>query len=184
MSKTPRPLRLIRISATLSTPEAERERDMQQRITPFLWFDGQAEEAMNHYVSIFKNSRVVSVSRYGDAGPAPSGTVMSATFVLDGQQFMALNGGPQFPFTEAVSFFVNCETQQEVDELWAKLGEGGEPQQCGWLKDKYGLSWQIIPTALGTMLGDPDPEKAGRVMQAMLQMQKIDVKTLEAAYAG
>ncbi len=157
---------------------------MQQRITPFLWFDSQAEEAMNFYVSIFENSKVISVSRYGDGGAGPSGSVMSATFQLDGQDFMALNGGPLFPFTEAISFFVNCETQQEVDELWAKLGEGGEPQQCGWLKDRYGLSWQVIPRALGQMLGDQDPEKSGRVLQAMLQMQKIDVKALEAAYRG
>ncbi len=156
---------------------------MQQSITPFLWFDSNAEEAMNFYVSIFKNSKVVSVNRYGDAGPGPSGTVMSATFQLDGQQFMALNGGPQFRFTEAISFFVDCETQQEVDELWEKLCEGGEPQQCGWLKDRYGLSWQIIPRALGRMLNDEDPEKAGRAMQAMLQMQKIDVAALERAFA-
>jgi predicted 3-demethylubiquinone-9 3-methyltransferase (glyoxalase superfamily) len=157
---------------------------MEQRITPFLWFDDKAEEAMNHYVSIFKNSRVLNVSRYGDAGPGPSGTVMSVTFELDGQQFIALNGGPHFAFTEAISFFVNCQTQQEVDELWDKLCEGGQPSQCGWLKDKYGLSWQIIPKSLGEMLGDPNPEKSGRVMRAMLQMQKIDVKTLERAYAG
>jgi predicted 3-demethylubiquinone-9 3-methyltransferase (glyoxalase superfamily) len=156
---------------------------MQQRITPSLWFDGNAEEAINHYTSIFKNSKIVNLNRYGDAGPGPSGSVMSATFELEGQQFMALNGGPQFAFTEAISFFVNCETQEDVDELWDKLCEGGQPSRCGWLKDKYGLSWQIIPRALGEMLSDRDPEKAGRVMQAMLQMQKIDVKTLERAYA-
>jgi predicted 3-demethylubiquinone-9 3-methyltransferase (glyoxalase superfamily) len=158
---------------------------MPQRITPFLWFDGTAEEAINLYVSIFKNSRIVSITRYGDAGPGPSGTVMSANFELEGQEFMALNGGPQFPFTEAISFLVNCESQQEVDELWDKLtANGGEGQPCGWLKDRYGLSWQIIPTALGRMLGDPDPARAGRVMQAMLHMKKIDIKALEEAYAG
>jgi predicted 3-demethylubiquinone-9 3-methyltransferase (glyoxalase superfamily) len=156
---------------------------MQQKITPFLWFDGNAEEAMNLYVSIFKNSKIGSVTRYGEGGPGPSGTVMSATFQLDGQEFMALNGGPLYSFTEAISFFVNCETQQEVDELWEKLTEGGEPSRCGWLKDKFGLSWQIIPRALGEMLSDKDPEKAGRVLQAMLQMQKLDIKTLERAYS-
>jgi predicted 3-demethylubiquinone-9 3-methyltransferase (glyoxalase superfamily) len=148
-----------------------------QKITPFLWFDNQAEEAMNFYLSIFKNSKVLSVNRAGEDGP-----VMSVTFVLDGQEFMALNAGPQFKFTEAISFFVNCETQQEVDELWAKLTEGGEEGRCGWLKDKYGLSWQIIPTALGEMLNDKDPVKAKRVMDAMLQMNKIDVGALTRAY--
>ena len=157
---------------------------MQHKITPFLWFNDNAEEAMNYYVSIFKNSKVLSINRYGDAGPGPSGSVMTATFELDGLQFTALNGGPEFGFTEAISFFVNCDTQQEVDELWDKLCAGGEASMCGWLKDKYGLSWQIIPNALGEMLGDKDPEKAGRVMKAMLQMQKIDVKKLEEAYAG
>ncbi len=155
-----------------------------QKITPFLWFDGKAEEAMNFYVSIFKNSKVVRVSRYGDAGPGPKGTVMSATFQLEGQEFFALNGGPQFTFSPAVSFFVNCETQQEVDELWEKLSDGGEQEQCGWLRDKYGLSWQIIPSVLGTMLQDKDPAKAQRVMQAMLQMKKIDIARLQAAYEG
>jgi predicted 3-demethylubiquinone-9 3-methyltransferase (glyoxalase superfamily) len=153
-----------------------------QKITPFLWFDGKAEEAMNFYVSIFKNSKVVSVSRYGEAGPAPKGTVMSATFQLDGQEFLALNGGPLFQFTPAISFFVNCETQDEVDELWEKLSAGGERQKCGWLKDKYGLSWQIIPSVLGQMLQDKDPEKSRRVMQAMLQMNKLDIKGLREAY--
>ena len=157
---------------------------MQQKITPFLWFDDTAEEAMNYYVSIFKNSKVLSVNRYGDAGPGPSGAVMTATFKLDGQTFIALNGGPEFGFTEAISFFVDCETQDEVDELWDKLCAGGQPSQCGWLKDKYGLSWQIIPRALGEMLGDKDPEKAGRAMQAMLQMQKIDVTKLKEALDG
>ena len=157
---------------------------MQQKITTFLWFDDNAEEAMNHYVSIFKNSKVLNVSRFGEGGPGTSGAVMTATFELEGQEFMALNGGPAFPFTEAISLFVSCETQAEVDELWDKLVEGGSPSQCGWLKDKFGLSWQIIPNALGKLMGDKDPEKAGRVMQAMLQMQKIDIKALERAYAG
>jgi predicted 3-demethylubiquinone-9 3-methyltransferase (glyoxalase superfamily) len=153
-----------------------------QKITPFLWFDGKAEEAMNFYVSIFKNSKVGRVTRYGDAGPGPKGSVMSATFQLEGQEFFALNGGPQFQFTPAISFFVNCETQQEVDELWEKLSAGGEKNRCGWLRDKYGLSWQIIPTALGKMLGDKDPVKANRAMKAMLQMDKIDIKGLKQAY--
>ena len=155
------------------------------KITPFLWFDDKAEEAMNFYVSIFKNSRVGSVTRYGDAGPGPKGTVMSATFQLDGQDFFALNGGPLFKFTEAISFFVNCETQAEVDELWEKLtADGGSPQRCGWLKDKYGLSWQIIPKALGEMLSDKDPQKSQRIMQAMLQMNKIDIQRLKEAYGA
>jgi len=155
------------------------------KITPFLWFDDKAEEAMNFYVSIFKNSKVRSVTRYGDAGPGPKGTVMSATFQLDGQDFFALNGGPLFKFTEAISFFVNCETQEEVDELSEKLtAGGGAPQRCGWLKDKYGLSWQIIPKALGEMLGDKDPQKSQRVMQAMLQMNKIDIQRLKEAYGA
>ena len=155
------------------------------KITPFLWFDDKAEEAMNFYVSIFKNSKVGNVTRYGDAGPGPKGTVMSATFQLDGQDFFALNGGPLFKFTEAISFFVNCETQEEVDELWEKLtADGGSPQRCGWLKDKYGLSWQIIPKALGEMLGDKDPQKSQRVMQAMLKMNKIDIQRLKEAYGA
>ena len=153
-----------------------------QKITPFLWFNDNAEEAMNFYVSIFKNSKIGRVTRYGDAGPGPKGTVMSATFQLDGQEFFALNGGPQFTFTEAISFFVNCETQEEVDELWEKLSEGGRKNSCGWLKDKFGLSWQIIPTVLGQMLGDKDPAKSQRVMQAMLQMTKIDINGLKRAY--
>ncbi len=154
-----------------------------RKITPFLWFDNQAEEAMNFYVSIFKNSKVGRVTRYGEAGPGPKGTVMSATFQLEGQDFFALNGGPLFSFTPAISFFVNCETQQEVDDLWEKLSAGGKKERCGWLKDKYGLSWQIIPTALGEMLGDKDPQKAGRVMQAMMQMGKIEIEGLQRAYA-
>jgi predicted 3-demethylubiquinone-9 3-methyltransferase (glyoxalase superfamily) len=155
-----------------------------RKITPFLWFDGKAEEAMDFYVSIFKNSRIVSVTRYGEEGPGPKGTVMSATFQLEGQEFYALNGGPQFTFSPAISFFVNCKTQQEVDRLWDKLSEGGEKQRCGWLKDKYGLSWQIIPTVLSEMLQDKDAEKSKRVMKAMLQMDKIDITTLKQAYDG
>jgi predicted 3-demethylubiquinone-9 3-methyltransferase (glyoxalase superfamily) len=153
-----------------------------QKITPFLWFDNQAEEAMNFYLSIFKNSKVLNVARYGEGGPAPAGQLMSATFELDGQPFMALNAGPQFHFTEAISFYVSCETQQEVDELWTKLSAGGEEGRCGWLKDKFGLSWQIIPNALGEMLGDKDPQKARRTMEAMLQMDKIDIAVLKRAY--
>ena len=153
-----------------------------QKIVPFLWFNDNAEEAMNFYVSVFKNSKVGRVTRYGDAGPGPKGSVMWCTFTLEGQEFHALNGGPHFKFTQAISLFVNCETQQEVDELWKKLSAGGREDQCGWLQDKYGLSWQIIPTALGKMLGDKDPEKANRVMQAMLQMKKIDIKGLQQAY--
>src|SRR5580704_5792418 len=152
------------------------------KITPFLWFDDKAEEAMNFYVSVFKNSKVGRVSRYGEGGPGPKGTVMSATFQLDGQDFFALNGGPQFKFTPAISFFVNCETQQEVDELWDKLSAGGRTDRCGWLQDKFGLSWQIIPTVLGQLLQDKDAKKSQRVMQAMLQMEKIDIKKLEQAY--
>ena len=153
-----------------------------QKITPFLWFHSQAEEAANFYVSIFKDSRIKSVSRYGEGGPGAKGSVMSVTFQLEGQDFMALNGGPLFSFTPAVSFFVNCETQQEIDELWEKLTAGGGEVRCGWLKDKYGLSWQIVPTALGEMLQDPDPEKSKRVMQALMQMNKLDIAALKQAY--
>ena len=153
-----------------------------QKITPFLWFDGQAEEAMNFYVSIFKNSKAGTITRCGAHGPGPKGSVLTASFQLDGLEFIALNGGPMFKFTEAISFFVHCETQQEVDELWGKLSAGGEVQQCGWLKDKFGVSWQIIPTALSRMMNDPDAAKAGRVMQAMLQMTKIDIAALQRAY--
>ncbi len=151
------------------------------KITPFLWFDHQAEEAVNFYVSIFKNSKVVSMSRYGEAGPGPKGSVMSAVFQLEGQEFIALNGGPVFNFSPAISFFVNCETQQEVDELWEKLGEGGKTNQCGWLDDKFGLTWQIVPTVLGKLLSSPDPEKAKRVMQAMMKMTKLIIADLENA---
>jgi predicted 3-demethylubiquinone-9 3-methyltransferase (glyoxalase superfamily) len=154
-----------------------------QKITPFLWFDGKAEEAMNFYVSIFKNSKVGGVTRYGEGGPGQKGTVMSATFQLEGQDFMALNGGPHFTFSPAISFFVSCETQAEVDELWEKLSAGGEKSRCGWLKDKFGVSWQIIPTVLGQLLHDKDPVKSTNVMNAMLQIDKIDVKRLQDAYA-
>ena len=150
-----------------------------QKIIPFLWFDGKVEEAMNFYISVFENSKVTNVVRRGENGP-----VITATFELEGQQFYALNGGPAFKFTEAISFFVNCETQEEVDGLWDKLLEGGNAQQCGWLKDKFGLSWQIIPSVLGKLLGDKDPVKAKRVMDAMLQMVKIDIDRLQKAYQG
>jgi predicted 3-demethylubiquinone-9 3-methyltransferase (glyoxalase superfamily) len=157
-----------------------------QKITPCLWFDNQAEEAVKFYVSIFKNAKVGSVARYGEEGAKvsgrPKGTVMTVTFQLDGQEFMALNGGPMFKFTEAISFIVNCKTQQEVDEFWEKLSQGGEEGPCGWLKDKYGVSWQIVPTVLGEMMQDKDPEKSERVMKAMLQMKKLDIKSLEQAY--
>ena len=148
-----------------------------KKITPFLWFDTQAEEAMNFYVSIFKNSKVLGVT------PGPEGRAMSVSFELEGQEFIGLNAGPEFKFNEAISFFVDCKTQAEVDELWEKLtADGGEESMCGWLKDKYGLSWQIIPQGLSQMLGDPDPAKAQRVMQAMLKMNKIDLAGLEQAY--
>jgi predicted 3-demethylubiquinone-9 3-methyltransferase (glyoxalase superfamily) len=154
-----------------------------QKITTFLWFDDNAEEAMNLYVSLFKNSEVLKVARYGDAGPGQKGKVMTGKFQLEGQEFMALNGGPLFPFTEAISLFVHCETQEEVDALWTKLtANGGKESQCGWLKDRFGLSWQIIPTALGTLMGDKNPKKSAAVMQAMLKMKKIDIKGLEKAY--
>jgi predicted 3-demethylubiquinone-9 3-methyltransferase (glyoxalase superfamily) len=154
----------------------------KQKITPFLWFDGKAEEAANFYVSIFERSKLVSVTRYGDAGPGPKGTVMSVIFRLEGQEFFALNGGPQFTFSPAISFFVSCKTQQEIDELWQKLSAGGKKQPCGWLQDKYGLSWQVVPSVLGKMLQDKDAERAERVMKAMMQMEKLDIKRLKQAY--
>lgn len=155
-----------------------------QKITPFLWFDGNAEEAMNFYTSVFKNSKIGSVSRYGEAGPGKPGSVLTASFELEGLEFTALNGGPQYRFTEAVSFHIACENQEEVDYYWDKLSEGGTIQMCGWLKDKFGLAWQIVPTALPRLLSNPDRAKANRVMQAMLQMKKLDVPTLEAAAKG
>lgn len=153
-----------------------------QKIIPFLWLDGKAEEAMNFYTSIFKNSKLINIMRNGEAGPGSEGTVMSATFQLDGQEFIALNGGPQFTFSPAISFFVNCKTQDEVDDLWMKLSEDGETQGPGWVKDKYGVSWQIVPLALGEMLNDPDSEKSQNVMKALLQMDKLDIKKLKQAY--
>ena len=155
-----------------------------QKITPFLWFDADAEEAVAFYTSIFEKSRTVSVSRYGDAGPGPKGQVMVMKFEIEGQEFLALNGGPQFHFTEAVSFVVNCKDQKEVDYYWDRLSAGGRPVQCGWLKDKFGLSWQVVPTVLGKLMADKDPKKAARVTQAMLKMVKIDIAGLEAAAEG
>ena len=157
-----------------------------QKITPCLWFDDKAEEAVNFYVSIIKNSKIGRIARYGEEGAEvsgrPKGTVMTVTFQLDGQEFMALNGGPVFTFSPAISFIVNCKTQKEVDRLWEKLSEGGEKGRCGWLKDKYGMSWQIVPTALGKMMQDKDAKKSERVMKALLQMDKLDVRGLKRAY--
>jgi predicted 3-demethylubiquinone-9 3-methyltransferase (glyoxalase superfamily) len=157
-----------------------------QKITPFLWFNDKAEEAVNFYVSIFKNSKIGHITRYGDEGAKvsgrPKGSAMTVTFQLEGQDFMALNGGPLFQFTEAISFLVNCETQEDVDELWEKLSAGGTEGQCGWLKDKYGLSWQVVPAVLGELMQDKDAEKSRRVMKAVLQMKKIDIQTLQQAY--
>ena len=155
-----------------------------QKITTFLTFNDKAEEAVKLYTSLFKNSKITSTTHYGEGAPVPKGTVMSLTFQLDGQEFMALNGGPSFGFAQGMSLFVNCGTQQEVDELWEKLSEGGEKGQCGWLKDKFGVSWQIIPSALGRLLQGKDPEKSKRVIHAMLKMTKLDVEALEQAYAG
>jgi predicted 3-demethylubiquinone-9 3-methyltransferase (glyoxalase superfamily) len=161
-----------------------------QKITPFLWFDNQAEEAVSFYTSIFKDSKILTISRYGEEGAEasgrPEGTVMTIAFRLFGQEFVALNGGPIFKFTEAISFVVNCESQDEIDHYWEKLSRDGDPkaQQCGWLKDKYGLSWQIVPTLLVGLLTDPDPEKSRRAMKAMLEMKKIDIETLKQAAAG
>jgi len=153
-----------------------------QKITPFLWFDGNAEEAVHFYASIFKDSKIGTVMRYGDAGPGPKGSVMTVAFELNGQEFIGLNGGPTYKFTPAVSFMVHCETQEEVDDYWDKLSEGGAPNVCGWLQDKYGLSWQIVPTALLRMLEDKDPAKSNGVMQAMMKMTKLDISVLQAAY--
>ncbi|MEP7277301.1 MAG: VOC family protein [Bacteroidota bacterium] len=154
-----------------------------KKITPFLWFNNNAEEAMNFYASIFKNSKMEVLSRWGEGGMAPKGTVMSASFELDGQKFLALNGGPMFPFTEAVSFFVNCESQEEVDDFWEKLSAGGQKSKCGWLKDKFGLSWQVVPAALGELLNHKDPAKSKKAMEAMMQMDKIIIADLKKAVA-
>jgi len=155
-----------------------------QKITPFLWFDNNAEEAMNFYTSAFKDSKIVSITRYGDAGPGPKGTVMTGIFQIEGQQFYVLNGGPQVKFTPAISLFVNCESQKEIDELWEKLSEGGKKDQCGWLTDKFGLSWQVVPSVLGKLLHSSDPVRSNRVMKAMLQMNKLDIQRLQQAYDG
>ena len=155
-----------------------------QKITPFLWFDHQAEEAANFYVSIFKNSRIVAITRYGESEPGPKDSVMTVEFELEGQRFTALNGGPVFKFTEAISLVVNCENQQEVDEFWDKLSAGGQIVECGWLKDKYGLAWQITPVKLLEMIKDPDPVRKGRAMKAMMKMKKLDIAVLEEAYQG
>lgn len=155
-----------------------------QKITPFLWFNDKAEEAANFYVSIFKNSKIVEIARYGDAGPGPKGSVMVVSFELEGQKFTALNGGPTYSFTPAISLVVNCDSQQEVDAMWDKLCEGGKPVQCGWLTDKYGLSWQIVPVALFEMMKDPDPAKKSRMMGAMMQMVKLDIAKLKTAFEG
>ena len=154
------------------------------KITPFLWFDNNAEEAANFYVSVFKNAKLLNVARCSEVGPGPKGSVMTAIFELEGQEFVALNAGPRFKFTEAISFVVNCDTQEEVDYYWERLSEGGEKSRCGWLKDKFGLSWQVTPTILGKLMADKDPAKANRVMEAMLQMDKIEIDTLQRAYEG
>ncbi|MBI5341827.1 MAG: VOC family protein [Deltaproteobacteria bacterium] len=157
-----------------------------QKITPFLWFEDNAEEAAKYYTSIFRNSKIVKVARYGEAGAKASGrpkdSAMTVVFELDGQEFIALNGGPVFTFSPAISFVVNCETQREIDDLWERLSDGGEQVECGWLKDKYGVSWQIVPAVLGEMMADPDPEKTDRVMQALVQMKKLDIAGLKKAY--
>ena len=155
-----------------------------QKITPFLWFDNNAEEAMNFYVSVFKNSKITSLTRFGDAGPGPKGTVMTGIFQIEGQEFYALNGGPHFKFTPAISLFVNCESQQEIDDLWEKLSEGGKKDQCGWLTDKFGLTWQIVPSRLGKLLSGADPAKSNRAMKSMMQMKKLDIQQLQKAYDG
>jgi predicted 3-demethylubiquinone-9 3-methyltransferase (glyoxalase superfamily) len=157
---------------------------MQPKITPNLWFDTEAEEAANFYVSVFENSRIVNVSRYGEAGPRPAGMVMTVEFELDGQRFVAINGGPEFSFDEAVSFQIKCETQDDVDHYWERLSEGGSEGPCGWLKDSYGLSWQVVPTALDELVADPDPQRAQRAMQAMLAMGKLDIAALRSAADG
>jgi predicted 3-demethylubiquinone-9 3-methyltransferase (glyoxalase superfamily) len=170
-----------RLVARLMHRSRSAEENDMQKITPFLWFDKEAEEAANFYVSVFKNSRIVSVSRYGAAGPGQKGSVI---FELEGQPFYALNGGPLYTFTPAISLFVDCETQEEVDTLWEKLCDAGRPNRCGWLTDKFGLSWQIIPSVLGKLLQSPDRERSNRAMQAMLAMDKLDIRALQAAFDG
>lgn len=166
----------------MATASDRQEHAVGQKITPFLWFNGNIKEALDFYTGIFKQTKIIHVQHYGDGWPGSEGKIMTATVELEGQLFMAIDGGPQFTFSPAISFFVNCTDQEEVDFLWEKLSDGGEKQNCGWLKDKFGLSWQIIPTALGTLMGDRDPEKSRRVMQAMLQMEKIDIQGLQKAY--
>jgi predicted 3-demethylubiquinone-9 3-methyltransferase (glyoxalase superfamily) len=155
---------------------------MSQKITPFLWFDNNSEEAVNFYLSIFKNSKITSIARYGEAGPGPKGAVMTVAFKLDGQNFVALNGGPHFTFSPAISFFVNCQTQQEIDDFWEKLSHGGKTDRCGWLTDKFGVTWQIVPSILVPLLQDKDPQKSQSVMKAMLKMDKLNIKGLQDAY--
>ena len=167
-----------------ATSRDKRTQPHAQKITTFLWFDNNAEEAVNFYVSIFKNSKVLNTTRYGDVGPGPKGTVMTIAFELDGQEFTALNGGPQFKFTEAVSLVVHCQTQEEVDHFWERLSEGGEKVECGWLKDKFGLSWQITPDVLLELIQDSDEQKSQRVMKAMMQMKKLDIERLKQAAEG
>jgi predicted 3-demethylubiquinone-9 3-methyltransferase (glyoxalase superfamily) len=174
----------IGVAGATNAPTDRKARDMQRKITTFLTFDGRAEEAVDFYTSIFENSRILSTSRYEAGGPGPEGQLMSATFELAGQEFMALNGGPAFTFSQGISLYVDCEDQEEVDELWGKLTDGGEPGPCGWLTDRFGVSWQIIPRALGELLADEDRDKAGRVMQAMLQMSRIEIEGLRRAYEG
>jgi predicted 3-demethylubiquinone-9 3-methyltransferase (glyoxalase superfamily) len=160
-----------------------RKDEAMQKVTPCLWFDTQGEEAARFYTSVFPNSRILDIAHYGAAGPRPEGTVMTVDFELDGQEFVALNGGPEFTFNEAISFQVSCETQEQVDAFWSRLSEGGEEGPCGWLKDRYGVSWQIVPTVLPKLLGDPDPERSQRVMRAMLDMKKLEIDALERAAA-
>jgi predicted 3-demethylubiquinone-9 3-methyltransferase (glyoxalase superfamily) len=157
---------------------------IKQKITPFIWFNNEAEDAVNFYTSVFKNAKVISMSRYGEGGPGPKGSVMTALFELEGQRFIALNGGPQFKLTEAISFVVNCEDQEEIDWFWEKLSESGQKVQCGWLKDKFGLSWQVVPVMLGQLMSGNQPEKSNRMMQALMQMEKLDIAKLQAAYEG
>jgi len=173
---------MIHLSNSITVYKIQDRRAFMIKITPFSWFNGQAEEAAVFYTSIFKNSRIDIITRYGEAGPGPKGSVMTVSFVIAGQEFTALNGGPEFTFTEAISFVVNCKTQKEVDEFWEKLSAGGTKGQCGWLKDKFGVSWQVVPNILPEMLSDPDPEKSKSVMEALLPMTKIDIAALKKAY--